>query len=320
MGTDRNVVSRDELLLAPPGTRAAVPAQAMPFSEDQTPSPGRVVDVVLLNVPSHGEPFVLRAPRGTFVAGGLFGVRFLVLGRPQLALVRVLEVTQPAGVSFELVGAHLVRPAGSEPQPPATETTMTLVSLGAPGERMRLLAPRGAIGLGAHFALRYFDATGAKRGLVRVDGIRAQSGMLDEIEGSLVGPATPAPQRESYRAPLDMYFTGELLAPGARAILGRLTDLSADGVGFQVDARLDPGVRIRIHDPALSCLHGAEFAIVRRDPNEGQRHGARFIEPRRGVVVLASLLALDRPERPHPRRGAVATHVADPEAWRALTG
>jgi hypothetical protein len=91
-------------------------------------------------------------------------------------------------------------------------------------------------------------------------------------------------------------------------------------VGFQVDARLDPGVRIRIHDPALSCLHGAEFAIVRRDPNEGQRHGARFIEPRRGVVVLASLLALDRPERPHPRRGAVATHVADPEAWRALTG
>jgi hypothetical protein len=298
--------SPDELLMAPPGAHGCVPAQAMAFSEQLGSSPGGVVDVVLLSVPTHGEALVLRAPRGRLAAGALFGLRFLELGRTRLVLVRALEVTQPLGAGFDLVGARLVRPAeGDRVTPPgadldttahAPETTMTLVSLSGTGAHMRLLAPRGSIGLGAEVALRYFDARGAKHGLVRVDGIRAQSEMLDEIQGSLVGAPTPAPQRESYRAPLDICVNAELVAADARPILARLTDVSADGVGFQADARLDPGVRLRVQDPAQPSLHGAELAIVRRDANEGRRHGARFIEPRRGVVVLASLLGLDRPD------------------------
>jgi hypothetical protein len=294
------MVPPTELLMASPGAHASVPAQAMAFSDELGSSPRGVVDVVLLSVPTQGEAFVLRAPRGRLAAGDLFGLRFREQGRARLAVVRALEVTRPLGTSFDLVGAHLVRPArGDRAAAPAADSidrTMTLVSLTGAGEQMRLLAPRDSVALGDHVALRYFDAAGAKRGLVRVDGIRAQSEMLDEIQGSLVGAPTSAPQRESYRAPLDIYFNAELVAGDARPLLARLTDLSADGMGFQVDARLDPGVRIRVQDPALPFLHGAEFAIVRRDPNEGQRHGARFIEPRRGVVVLASLLGLDRPE------------------------
>jgi hypothetical protein len=300
----------DELLMAAPGAHACVPAQAMVFLEEIGSSPGGVLDVALLSVPTPDEAFVLRAPRGRLTAGALFGLRFLESGRTRLALLRALEVTRPLGASFDLVGAHLVRPADAETTMPRGidlergahmgETTMTLASLSAAGKQMRLLAPRGTIDPGAQVALRYFDAGGAKHGLLRVDAVRAQSEMVDEIQGSLVGAPTAAPQRESYRAPLDIYVNAELSAD-ARPILARLTDVSADGVGFQTDAQLDPGVRLRVQDPAVPSLHGAEFAIVRRDPHEGRRHGARFVEPRRGVVVLASLLRLDRPE------GGVAT-------------
>jgi hypothetical protein len=301
----RDMRSPDELLLPAPGAHACVLAQAMAFSEERGSSPGGILDVALLSVPTHDEGFVLRAPRGTFTAGALFGLRFLESGRTRLALVRALEVTRPLGASFDLVGAHLVRPAEVdhatppgvhlEPGAQLAETTMTLVSLSVAGTQMRLLAPHGAIDAGARIALRYFDAGGARHGVLRVDSVRAQSEMLDEIQGSLVGAPTAAPQRESYRAPLDLYVNAELSAD-ARPILARLTDVSADGVGFQADAQLDPGVRLRVQDPAMPSLHGAELAIVRRDAHEGTRHGARFVEPRRGVVVLASLLGLDRSE------------------------
>jgi hypothetical protein len=65
-------------------------------------------------------------------------------------------------------------------------------------------------------------------------------------------------------------------------------------VGIQVNARLEPGDRIRVDDPSLPGLNGAELAIVRRDRHEDTRHGARFVEPNRGLSVLMMLLGLDR--------------------------
>ena len=196
------------------------------------------------------------------------------------------------------------------------ETSIRLLTLVVPGEKLRLLAPPGDMRPGVCFGLRYFDEVGARRGVVRVDRVRSRSVLLDEIEGVLMGTPRSAPGRESYRTPLDLLFTAELMRADARPVLGRLTDLSADGAGIHVNARLEPGDRIRVDDPALPGLNGAELTIVRRDPHEGKRHGARFIEPNRGLSVLALLLGLDhdRPARRSStlgdvgrRREAIAT-------------
>jgi hypothetical protein len=81
-----------------------------------------------------------------------------------------------------------------------------------------------------------------------------------------------------------------------------LIDLSSDGLGFRINATLEPGDRIRIEDPSLPHLDGAELVIVRRDPRDAQRHGARFVTPNRGAGTLATMLGLDRAERAHRRR------------------
>jgi hypothetical protein len=237
----------------------------------------------------------------------------------RLCLVRALDVSEPTGAS-DLVGAHLVRPIADDPADerhdrflshmwPSSgtgivggtgirtldmETAIRLITLVAPGEKLRLLAPRGEMHPGVFFGLRYFDEEGARRGLVQVGRVRSGAGLLDEIEGVLIGTPSRAPERESYRAHFDLLFTAELLSGDSCLLIGRLTDLSADGVGIDVDARLERGDRIRIEDPALPGLNGAELSIVRRDRHQGTRHGARFVEPNRGLEVLATLLGLDR--------------------------
>jgi hypothetical protein len=298
------------LLPGPPGF--AIRAQALPFLDGNRPSPGRVIEVALPAPPSADEAFVLSAPRGTFTAGTLFGLRLPGSGRLQLLLGRALEVTGPPAADFDLVGAHLVRPVSDgleirtrdEPTAVATlerEVSIRLMTLVVAGERVRLEAPRGNLGRGMYFALRYFDTSGAKRGLVRVDSVRALSGMLDEVEAVLIGTPTPASERKSFRAPFDLFFSAEVVTPDLRQVSGRLTDLSADGAGIHVDSTLHPGDRIRIGGHALPDLSGAELAIVRTDPHQSQRHGARFLEPNRGVLVLTTLLRLDRAGR-SPRR------------------
>jgi hypothetical protein len=297
-----------------------VHAQALPFGSAHDRAPGALVEVALLSVPSTGEPFVLRAPRGALVAGVLFGLRFLELGRMRLCLARALELSEPDGAAFDLVGAQLVRSIADDSRVPegdarrltevagirtlGSETSIRLLTLVVPGEKLRLLAAPGEMCPGVFFGLRYFDATGARRGLVRVDRVRSRSVLLDEIEGVLMGTPRHAPGRESYRAPFDLLFTAELIRADACPVIGRLTDLSADGVGIHVNARLEPGDHIRVDDPSLPGLHGAELAIVRRDRHEGKRHGARFVEPNRGLSVLATLLGLDR-DRPARRELAI---------------
>ncbi len=348
MSTYERVVSLPEDPLGLPATRA----QALPFGGANDPSSGRLVEVALLGAPAPGDPLVLRAPPGALAPGVLFGLRFLERGRMRLCLVRALEVSTPSGAGFDLVGAHLVRPIAddgasrdrdhrcvSEMAPSTgagaaddagirtldTETSIRLVSLVVPGEKLRLLAPPRQMNPGVCFGLRYFDAAGAKRGLVRVVGVRSRAGRLDEIDAVLIGTPRSAPGRESYRAPFDLLFTAELIRADMRPVIGRLTDLSADGVGIDVNARLEPGDRIRIDEPALPGLNGAELAIVRRDRHEGQRHGARFVEPNRGLSVLATLLGLDL-ERPARQglggvgrsREAIATPLTADEARDVL--
>ena len=339
MSTYERVVSPAEDSLGLP----LMHAQALPFGSAQHRAPGALVEVALLGAPSAGEPFVLRAPRGALVAGVLFGLRFLELGRMRLCLARALELSEPDGAAFDLVGAQLVRSIADDPRAPEGgdprltevagirtlrgETSIRLLTLVVPGEKLRLLAAPGTLSQGVFFGLRYFDATGPRRGLVRVDRVRSRSVLLDEIEGALMGTPRNAPGRESYRAPFDLLFTAELIQAEARPVIGRLTDLSADGVGIQVNATLEPGERIRVHDPSLPGLHGAELAIVRRDRHEGKRHGARFVEPNRGLSVLATLLGLER-DRPARReleigdvgrsREAIATPLTVSDATDVL--
>lgn len=329
-------MSTHERIAARPGDRLGSPlhAHALPFGDANAPSTG-LVDVALLSPPRPCEPFVLRAPRGALTPGVLFGLRTLELGRMRLCLARALEVRRPVDLGYDLVGAHLVRPVADDPAPPARlgrdagiatldmETSIRLVTLVAPGETLRLLAPRGELRPGVYFGLRYFDEAGARGGIVRVDRVRSGAGLLDDVEGTLIGRPTPAPVRESYRAPFDLLFTAELVDAETRPLIARLTDLSAGGVGIDVNARLERGDRIRIEDPELPALNGAELSIVRRDRHEGRRHGARFVEPNRGLEVLATLLGLDGELAARPvlavgdrgrSREAVATPLTPAEA------
>jgi hypothetical protein len=152
------------------------------------------------------------------------------------------------------------------------------------------------------FALRYFDASGAKRGIVRAQIVSAKPGMIDEIVGVLVGAPTAAPERQSYRAPFDLFFTATVETRASRRVVGRLIDLSSSGVGFRINATLEPGERLRIADPSLPHLDGAELLVVRTDPLDRLRHGARFAVRDRGAVILTTMLGLDRAERAHRRR------------------
>jgi hypothetical protein len=171
------------------------------------------------------------------------------------------------------------------------------------GEPVKLAAPRGEITRGAYFSLRYFDATGAKRGIVRAETVQAQPGMLDEIEATLIRLPTPAEERQSYRESFECFFTADVDgANGTRTLRGRIIDLSAGGIGFRVTSNLAPGDRMRIADPSIPDLDGAELFVTRRDARDTQRYGARFAEPDRGAPTLATILGLDKAEREHRRR------------------
>ncbi|MDX6525159.1 MAG: hypothetical protein QOI43_670 [Gaiellales bacterium] len=186
------------------------------------------------------------------------------------------------------------------------DVSATLLSPVRMGQPVRLQVPRGEIPSGTYFAIRYFDSTGAKRGLVRAETVCRQPGMLDEIEATLIRNPTQAEERQSYRAPFDRFFTAENIGPnGARTLRGRLTDLSAGGIGFRATSTLAPGDQLRISDPSLPELDGAILILVRRDPRDLQRYGARFAEPRRGETTLAAILGLDRAAREHRRHAQI---------------
>jgi hypothetical protein len=185
----------------------------------------------------------------------------------------------------------------------AAEVSMTLRSALEMGEPIRLTAPRGDIGPGVYFSIRYFDASGAKRALVRAETVVAQPGMVDEIEAMLIRPTTQAEERQSYRAAYEVFFTAEVQGPnGVRSVRGGTIDLSAGGIGFRVTSRLAPGDRLRITDPTLPDLDNAQLVVVRRDSRDAQRYGAAFVEPNRGAAPLALLLGVDQADREHRRR------------------
>jgi hypothetical protein len=159
------------------------------------------------------------------------------------------------------------------------------------------------IATGAYFAVRYFDQSGAYRGLLRADVVKAAPGMLDLVEATLIRPPTRAEERGSYRSPFDRESTLDILAPaGTRTIRCYLTDISASGLGFNTTSTIVPGHRIRIADPSFPELDGAELLVIRRDHRDPRHYGARFVEANRGEATLGSILGLDRSEREH-RRG-----------------
>ena len=183
------------------------------------------------------------------------------------------------------------------------EVSTTLLTPVQMGELVTIVAPRNEIARGAYFALRYFDAAGAKRAIVRADAVRAQAGMLDEIDAELIRVPTPAEERQSYRAPFECYFIADVPGTnGSRTVRGRITDLSTGGIGFRVTSSLAAGERLRITDPSLPDLDGAELLVVRRDARDPQRYGARFIETNRGAAALSAVLGLEQTEREHRTR------------------
>jgi hypothetical protein len=106
--------------------------------------------------------------------------------------------------------------------------------------------------------------------------------MLDEIEGVLICPPTRAAERQSYRSAFDDLFTIELAGRGSRTAVAQLIDLSADGIGFRVNADLDTDERIRIAGADLGELDGAEHM---------RRCRAQIEEIRRGLDASAGPLS-----------------------------
>jgi hypothetical protein len=183
------------------------------------------------------------------------------------------------------------------------DVSATLTTPVQMGERVKILVPRGEIGRGTYFALRYFDSAGAKRAIVRADGVGAQAGMLDEIDAELIRLPTAAEERGSYRAPFEYYFSADVNGQnGARSVRGSITNLSASGIGFRVTSNLAAGETLCIADPSLPDLDGAVLLVVRRDPRDRQRYGARFVVPDRGAATLSAILGLEQAERAHRRR------------------
>jgi hypothetical protein len=179
-------------------------------------------------------------------------------------------------------------------------TLLTPVQMDAP---IKLAAPRGEIARGVYFALRYFDASGAKRGLLRADSVSARPGMIDAIEATLIRLPTPAEERQSYRTPFESLFTADVLrGADTRTLRGRITDISAGGIGFRSGTPLEAGDRLQIADPSLPSLDGAGLVVVRRDPRDLQRYGARFAQADRGEAIVSTILGLSRAEREHRRR------------------
>jgi hypothetical protein len=186
------------------------------------------------------------------------------------------------------------------------DVSATLVAPVQMGEPVRLLAPRDEIPTGTYFALRYFDSAGAKRALVRADTICCRPGMLDEIEATLLRNPIHAEERQSYRARFDRFFTAQSIGPhGTRSLRGRITDLSASGIGFRATATLAPGAQLRIADPSLPELDGAMLILLPRDPRDLQRYGARFAEPNRGETTVLAILGLDQAEREQRRHAQI---------------
>jgi hypothetical protein len=222
--------------------------------------------------------------------------------RPARGRGRPREGSTPQAVAHGHVRGCASAVSGLGVATVSMDTTVTVLTPVAMGVGLRLSAPRGHIEPGVYFALRYFDASGAKRGVVRADGVHARPGMLDEIEAVLIGAPIPAPERQSYRAPFDLYFTATIDTRARRRVVGRMIDISGDGLGFRINATLEPNERLCIADPSLPHLDGAELVIVRSDPRDPHRHGARFSIPDRGAEILATMLGLDRAERAHRRR------------------
>jgi hypothetical protein len=62
-----------------------------------------------------------------------------------------------------------------------------------------------------------------------------------------------------------------------------------------------PGHRIRIVDPLLPDLDGAELLVIRRDHRDARHYGAKFVEANRGESTLISILRLTKSEQTHRR-------------------
>jgi hypothetical protein len=321
----------------------AVEARALPLPSSDSLTIAAETEVSLLMTPGNEELLDLRAPRGTMLVGMRFVIRSAASPRARLFLVRVLGVTELRGMHFDLVNARLGQPIDeassssrtTAEEPPAqepsefalracantievgglqsigTHVSVTLLAPVRAGERLVLSAPRDEIPNGVFLALRYFEPTGARRGVMRVEAVRSRPGMHDEVEGVLICPPARAPERQSYRAPFDDVFTVELRGRGGGTSIARMVDLSADGIGFRASAGLaaDDHVRITRHDGELG---GADLVIVRCDARDRQRYGARFAEANRGAKTLRRRLDLDEPE--HMRR----QHAQIEESRRAL--
>jgi hypothetical protein len=184
----------------------------------------------------------------------------------------------------------------------ASEVSVTLRSAVGVDAPIILVAPRDEIAAGAYFAVRYFDVSGAYRGLLRADTVRAAPGMLDLVEATLIRPPTRAEERGSYRSPFDRESALDVIAPaGTRTVRTRFTDISASGLGFSTSSTVVPGHRVRVADPTLPDLDGAELLVIRRDHRDPRHYGARFVEENRGESTLSSILGLQRSERDHRR-------------------
>jgi hypothetical protein len=184
----------------------------------------------------------------------------------------------------------------------ASEVSVTLRSAVELEAVIVLVAPRGEIATGAYFAVRYFDVSGAYRGLLRADTVTAAPGMLDLVEATLIRPPTRAEERGSYRSPFDRESALDVVAPtGTRTVRTSFTDISASGLGFSTSSAIVPGNRVRVADPTLPELDGAELLVIRRDHRDPRHYGAKFVEENRGESTLSSILGLQRSEREHRR-------------------
>jgi hypothetical protein len=149
--------------------------------------------------------------------------------------------------------------------------------------------PRGALGVGAAFTIRYLARDGAKRGLFRCLSVEPCPGMKDQAVVQRLADVAAAREREEFRVPLRQPATARRLADGERALrLGiTLVDLARAGIGFESASPLVAGDKLLIETPTVPPTLFEVVRVVRGRP---ARYGALAPDKEAGAQFQRSLL------------------------------
>ncbi len=169
--------------------------------------------------------------------------------------------------------------------------TLSVALLSAPTGQatMRLEGPKGLIGEGAFFALRYFIHRRARRAVVQAQRVTQASATRDMITVRIISD-TMVQKRDARREYVHLGARARFLSgteDDARIIFDvELADVSHSGAGLDSHVELARGDRLEI----MLGDAAAEVEIVRCDPLLPVPFGARFVDRLAGEALFATAL------------------------------